>query len=85
MHETIAFEEAIKAAVDLTDERETLIIVTADHSHTFTMGGYPKRGNDILGKLYSLFLSFVMSLWFPQKSKGVYRNHYVRLAVRRLH
>lgn len=49
LHETIAFEEAIKTAVDLTDERETLIVVTADHSHTFTMGGYPKRGNDILG------------------------------------
>jgi alkaline phosphatase len=40
---------AVQAAVDTTNPEETLIIVTADHSHTFTIGGYPQRGNPILG------------------------------------
>lgn len=31
------------------DLEETLIIVTADHSHVFTYAGYPHRGNDIFG------------------------------------
>ena len=28
---------------------QTLIVVTADHSHAMTMLGYPKRGTDIRG------------------------------------
>ena len=36
-------------AASKVDLRETLIVVTADHSHTFTITGYPKRGNPILG------------------------------------
>jgi alkaline phosphatase len=47
--DTIAFSQAVQRAVDRTDPRETLIIVTADHSHVLTIGGYPKRGNPILG------------------------------------
>jgi len=49
--DTIEFSKAVQAAVDATNEEETLIIVTADHSHVFTIAGYPKRGNPILGKV----------------------------------
>lgn len=43
------FAKAVAIAVEKTDPRETLILVTADHSHVFTIAGYPTRGNDILG------------------------------------
>lgn len=47
--EAIELSNAVKTAVSKVNLEETLIIVTADHSHTFTMGGYPIRGNNILG------------------------------------
>ncbi|MDP5029841.1 alkaline phosphatase [Paraglaciecola sp.] len=49
--DTIALSDAVKKAVQMTDMSNTLIIVTADHGHVFTIAGYPKRGNPILGKV----------------------------------
>ena len=49
LEEAVEFARAVQWAVDNTDPAETLILVTADHSHVFTIAGYPQRGNDILG------------------------------------
>ena len=43
-----ALNEAVKVAKAKAGDN-TLIMVTADHSHVFTMAGYPVRGNPILG------------------------------------
>lgn len=51
LDETIAMSDAVRAAVKATSADETLIIVTADHSHTLNFMGYPVRGNPILGKV----------------------------------
>ena len=49
LEEAVEFAKAVQYAVDNTDPDETLIMVTADHSHVFAISGYPGRGNDILG------------------------------------
>ncbi|NNF52310.1 MAG: alkaline phosphatase [Gammaproteobacteria bacterium] len=47
--DTIAFAEAVGTASEMTDNQDTLIVVTADHGHTMRIVGYPTRGNPILG------------------------------------
>ena len=51
--ETLELEKAVQVALELTDEQETLIVVTADHSHSMTINGYPNRGNSIFGYTYN--------------------------------
>ena len=51
LSDTIELSQAVQVALDKTSDKDTLIIVTADHGHVFTMAGYPKRGNPILGKV----------------------------------
>jgi len=48
LQDTVAFDNAIKAAIDkakLTDPTlaNTLIVVTADHDHTLVLNGYAQR------------------------------------------
>ncbi|KAB7500555.1 Alkaline phosphatase 4, partial [Armadillidium nasatum] len=50
LEELLDLDEAVEEAIRTTNAEETLIIVTADHSHVMTMNGYPDRGNDILGQ-----------------------------------
>ncbi|XP_062058434.1 intestinal-type alkaline phosphatase-like [Lepus europaeus] len=47
--ETIMFDSAIERAGQLTSEQDTLTLVTADHSHVFSFGGYTLRGSSIFG------------------------------------
>jgi len=49
LRDTVELSDAVRAAVAKVNLNDTLIIVTADHSHTLTIMGYPARGNNILG------------------------------------
>ncbi|MDQ3634166.1 MAG: alkaline phosphatase [Acidobacteriota bacterium] len=47
--DAIELSNAVRTARSKVNLDDTLIIVTADHSHVFTIAGYPARGNNILG------------------------------------
>lgn len=50
LHEAVELDRAIGLATRLTSTQDTLSVVTADHSHVFTFGGYTPRGNPIFGE-----------------------------------
>ena len=51
LEETVQLDLAVEKVLDLMSDQldETLIIVTADHSHALTISGYNGRGRDIRG------------------------------------
>ncbi|WP_323846264.1 alkaline phosphatase [Microbulbifer magnicolonia] len=51
LSDAVEFARAVQVAMDSTNPEDTLILVTADHSHVMTIAGYPTRGNPILGKV----------------------------------
>ena len=54
MHDGKAFADAIAKAMEMTDEADTLIIVTADHEHAIAFNGYCGRGSPVLGLCYDV-------------------------------
>ncbi|EDV96436.1 membrane-bound alkaline phosphatase [Drosophila grimshawi] len=49
LDETAELSKAVRRAREMTSEEDTLIVVTSDHSHAFSLGGYQPRGSDIFG------------------------------------
>ena len=49
LEEVLELEAAVEAAVTGRRETESLVVVTADHSHALTINGYPRREVDITG------------------------------------
>ncbi|ELU18168.1 hypothetical protein CAPTEDRAFT_34391, partial [Capitella teleta] len=47
LSDTIALEEAVAKADQMTSIEDTLMVVTADHSHVFSIGGGPDINLDI--------------------------------------
>lgn len=54
LEEVIQFDKAIEHAVNTVNLEDTLILVTADHSHGISLSGYSSRDKAITG-------SFVLS------------------------
>ena len=61
LNETVALSDAVQKAVDMTSEDDTLIILTSDHSHVFSVAGYPARNADIFGMSHSALYNYILT------------------------
>ena len=60
MTDGVAFADAVRMADEMTDDSDTLIVVTADHGHALTINGYCGRGSPIHGLCYDIAAEGVM-------------------------
>ena len=75
LRDTVALSDAVQRAMDMTSEDDPLIVLTADHSHPFTMSGYPRIDTDIIGKwLQHIFVECVFFL-FESKHDFTHQDH----------
>lgn len=78
LDETLALEEAVQAVMKEVDLTETLLVVTADHSHVLTLGGLAThRGNPIFGEPTYIFLSsvrYIRNKWDISATGDRYTN-----------
>lgn len=65
LEETVEFHKAVEYVKENTSEEDTLIVVTADHSHGFTVGGYAVRKIENL----SLFVRETFNSIIPAKGQ----------------
>jgi alkaline phosphatase len=46
----VSFDNAVGDTLARVSLKDTMVVVTADHSHTFTLGGWTFRGNPVYGE-----------------------------------
>ena len=75
--ETLVLDKVVESVLERINTEETLIMVTADHDHSFTITGYPSRDEPISGELF--ITKNISVLHIIQNFLQRYRNGQSRL------